>query len=126
MIGRVIGTVVTTMLYGWIMMAYSPQATLITGQAAGHQFDNTDEGYLTAVYTMNFFSAIGTVITVLFIGILADIWFRPVRKFRAARLADRGRRSAADRHDRQSGLFREGRPDRDLPDPAEPVGVLDT
>jgi hypothetical protein len=60
MIGRVIGTVVTTLLYGWVMMAYAPQATLITGDTAGGQLDNTDTGYLTAVYTMNFFSAVGT------------------------------------------------------------------
>jgi hypothetical protein len=79
MIGRVIGTVVTTLIYAWAMMAYTPQATLITGQAAGRQFDNTDTGYLTAVYTMNVFSAIGTITTVLFIGVLAAIWFKPAR-----------------------------------------------
>jgi hypothetical protein len=79
MIGRVVGTVVTTLLYGWGLMAYTPQATLITGQAASHQLDNTDAGYLTAVNTMNFFSAIGTIMTVLFIGVLACIWFKPVR-----------------------------------------------
>jgi hypothetical protein len=79
MIGRVIGTVVTTLIYGWVMMLYTPQATLITGQAAGHQLDNTDAGYLTAVNTMNFFSAMGTIMTVLFVGVLAGIWFKPVR-----------------------------------------------
>jgi hypothetical protein len=79
MIGRVVGTVATTLLYGWGMMAYTPRATLITGQAAGRQLDNTDAGYLTAVNTMNFFSAIGTIMTVLFIGVLACIWFKPVR-----------------------------------------------
>ena len=79
MIGRVIGTVVTTLIYGWLMMLYTPQATLITGQAAGHQLDNTDAGYLTAVNTMNFFSAMGTIMTVLFVGVLAGIWFKPVR-----------------------------------------------
>ena len=79
MIGRVIGTVVTTLIYGWVMMVYTPQATLITGQAAGHQLDNTDAGYLTAVNTMNFFSAMGTIMTVLFVGVLAGIWFKPVR-----------------------------------------------
>jgi hypothetical protein len=77
MIGRVIGTVMLT--YGWIMMVYSPQATLITGQTAGRQLDNTDAGYLTAVNTLNFFSAIGSIMTVLFVGVLAGIWFKPVR-----------------------------------------------
>ncbi|HEY6259291.1 MAG TPA: SPFH domain-containing protein [Xanthobacteraceae bacterium] len=79
MIGRVIGTVVTTLLYGWIMMAYTPQAALITGQNAARQLDNTDAGYVTAVQTMNVFSAAGTIMTVLFIGVLACIWFKPVR-----------------------------------------------
>jgi hypothetical protein len=79
MIGRVIGTVVTTLLYGWVMMAYAPQATLMTGDTAGGQLDNTDTGYLTAVYTMNFFSATGTIATAVFIGVLACIWFKPVK-----------------------------------------------
>jgi hypothetical protein len=79
MIGRVIGTVVTALVYGWAMMAYAPQATLMTGQAAGRQLDNTDAGYLTAVYTMSFFSAAGTIMTVLFVGVLAGIWYRPMR-----------------------------------------------
>ncbi|HEY1887133.1 MAG TPA: SPFH domain-containing protein [Roseiarcus sp.] len=79
MIGRVIGTVATTLLYGWVMMVYAPQATLMTAETAANQLDNTDAGYLNAVYTMNFFSAIGTVATVLFIAILAGIWFGPVR-----------------------------------------------
>jgi hypothetical protein len=80
MVGRVIGTVITTLLYAWAMMAYTPQAALIAGEAAGQQLDNTDSGYLTAVYTMSFFSAIGTILTVVFVGILAAIWFRPVRE----------------------------------------------
>jgi hypothetical protein len=79
MIGRVIGTVITTLFYGWVMMAYAPHATLMTGQIAGRQFDTTDAGYLTAAYTMNFFSAVGTIMTVLFIGVLACIWYRPVK-----------------------------------------------
>ena len=79
MIGRVIGTVVATLIYGWIMVVYSPQATLMTAETAGQQFDNTDAGYFNAVYTMSFFSAIGTVATVLFVGILAGIWYRPLR-----------------------------------------------
>jgi hypothetical protein len=79
MIARVIGTVVATLLYGWIMMVYSPQATLITAETAGRQLDNTDAGYLTAIHTMNFFSAVGTILTVFFVAILAVIWYRPVR-----------------------------------------------
>jgi SPFH domain / Band 7 family len=80
MVGRVIGTVITTLLYGWAMMAYTPQSNMVAAEAAGHQLDNTDSGYLTAVYTMNVLSGIGTVATVLFIGILVLIWFKPVRE----------------------------------------------
>jgi hypothetical protein len=79
MIGRVVGTVIVTLLYGWGLMAYTPQAALLTGETAGHQLDNTDQGYVTAVYTMNVFSAAGTVMTVLFVGVLALIWYKPVR-----------------------------------------------
>jgi hypothetical protein len=80
MVGRVIGTVIITLLYGWAMMAYTPQANIVAAEAAGQQLDNTDSGYLTAIYTMNVLSGIGTVATVLFIGILALIWFKPVRE----------------------------------------------
>jgi hypothetical protein len=80
MVGRVIGTVITTLLYAWAMMAYTPHAALITGEAAGQQFDNTDSGYVTAVYTMSFFSAVGTIMTVVFVAILAAIWFKPVKE----------------------------------------------
>ena len=79
MIGRIVGTVVTTLIYGWAMRAYSPQATLMTGEAASRQLDNTDAGYSTAVYTMSFFSAIGTLMTLVFVGVLAWIWYKPVR-----------------------------------------------
>jgi len=79
MIGRVIGTAVATRIYGGFMMVYAPQATLMSAETAGQQLDNTDAGYFNAVYTMSFFSAIGTVATVLFVGILAGIWYRPLR-----------------------------------------------
>src|ERR1700752_2751595 len=79
MVGRVIGTVITTLLYGWAMMAYTPKSNMVAAEAAGHQLDNTDSGYLTAVYTMNVLTGIGTVATVLFIGVLALIWFKPAR-----------------------------------------------
>ena len=79
MIGRIVGTVVTTLIYGGAMRIYSPQATLMTGEVAGRQLDNTDGGYLTAVYTMSVFSTIGTVMTLLFVGVLAWIWYKPVR-----------------------------------------------
>jgi hypothetical protein len=79
MIGRIVGTVVTTLIYGGAMRIYSPQATLMTGEVAGRQLDNTDSGYLTAVYTMSVFSTIGTLLTLLFVGVLALIWYKPLR-----------------------------------------------
>jgi hypothetical protein len=79
MIGRVVGTVIVTLLYGWGLMAYTPRAALVTGDAASRQFDNTDAGYLSAVNTLNLFSAAGTVMTLLFVGVLALIWYKPVR-----------------------------------------------
>jgi hypothetical protein len=60
-------------------MAYTPQATLITGNVAGRQFENSDSAYLTAVYTMSIFNTVNVLLTLALLGVLALIWFKPVR-----------------------------------------------
>lgn len=79
MLGRVISTVLALAVY-WVAQAiFTPQATLITGQVAGRQFDNSDYSYLTSVYTMNFFSGVGLFLTLLLLLALVLIWAKPVR-----------------------------------------------
>jgi hypothetical protein len=81
MIGRLIASVGAIVLYGWAFAFYSPQATLISGQAAGRQFENSDGGYLSAVYTFSTLSGIGAIATGLLVLVLIGIWARPARRF---------------------------------------------
>ncbi|HTR19071.1 MAG TPA: hypothetical protein VMH91_03820 [Candidatus Paceibacterota bacterium] len=78
-LARVVLTVVSLFVYGWVMMAYNPQATLITSEVAGRQFDNSDQSYLKAVYTMNFFSSLSVVLSLAILVVLILIWFKPIR-----------------------------------------------
>lgn len=79
MIGRIIGTVVAVLLYGWGMTAFSPVATLITSEVAGKQFENSDQSYLQSVWTMGFFSHLGALLSLALLVVLILIWFKPVR-----------------------------------------------
>jgi hypothetical protein len=79
MIGRIISTAVAVLVYGWVMMAYNPVATLVTSEAAGKQFENSDQSYLQSVWTMGFFSHLSALLSLLLLVVLILIWFKPVR-----------------------------------------------
>ena len=79
MVRRIIAAVIAVLVFGWAIMAYTPQATLITGNVAGRQFENSDSAYLTAVYTMSIFNTVNVLLTLALLGVLALIWFKPVR-----------------------------------------------
>ena len=79
MIGRIISTVIAVLLYGYGMTVFNPIATLVTGQAAGRQFDNSDQSYLNSVWTMNFFSHLSVLLSLALLVVLILIWFKPVR-----------------------------------------------
>jgi hypothetical protein len=74
---RVILSVVAIAVYLIAVAIYSPQATLISGQAAGLQFQSSDSAFLSAVYTMNFLSAVGVALTFALICVLIAIWWHP-------------------------------------------------
>jgi hypothetical protein len=78
LIVRAICSVVAILLYGWINFLLNPAATLLTGQMAGKQLENSDMAYVTASFGMSFFSHIGIPLVVL-IAVLVAIWWRPVR-----------------------------------------------
>lgn len=79
LVWRGIATILVTMLYGWINLLLSPTATLMTGQAAGKQFDNSDASYFSSVVGMAVFGHLGIPFVVLLL-ILAVIWLRPLRR----------------------------------------------
>ncbi len=77
--GRLIWTVLALATYGGINFALSPTATLLTGQAAGAQFDNSDAGFVTAYFRMGVFGQLGVPFVVLLL-VLAGIWGGPLRR----------------------------------------------
>ena len=72
---RLIATVVVIFMYGAINFALNPVATILSGQIAGKQLENSDTSYVIAQYGMNFFSNLGIPALVLLI-VLAMIWWK--------------------------------------------------
>lgn len=79
MIERIVATVLALGAYAIANMWFTPQATLIAGQAAGRQFENSDVAYTTSVYTFNLLTVASGVLTLFLLAILTLIWWRPVR-----------------------------------------------
>ena len=75
---RVIASLAAILVFGWVNFLLNPAATLLTGQAAGKQFENSDMSYVTSMFGMNFFSHIGIPFVAL-LAVLALIWWRPAR-----------------------------------------------
>jgi len=78
-IGRIISTVVTLLVYGGVMSLYNPVSTLVQGAVAGQQFENSNTAYLQSVYTFSFFSGASTILTLLAAAIILFIWLKPLR-----------------------------------------------
>ncbi len=77
---RIIATLVAAIGYVVLNIFYAPQATLLSGQVAGKQFQNSDTAYTTSVYVMRFLSGLGGLFTLLFLAVLLIIWITPIRE----------------------------------------------
>ena len=77
--GRVIGTILALAAYGGINFVLNPAATLLTGQAAGAQFANSEAGFVTAYFRTGLFGQLGVPFVVLLL-VLAAIWAGPLRR----------------------------------------------
>ena len=75
---RAILTVVAIFLYGWINFLLNPAAAILTGHAAGKQFENNDMSYVASMFGIAIFSNLGVPFVVLLV-VLAAIWWRPLR-----------------------------------------------
>ena len=78
-IRRAILTAAAVLAYGWINALLNPAATVLTGQAAGKQFENSDLSFISSTLGMRFFSGIGVPFAVL-VAVLVAIWWRPVSR----------------------------------------------
>jgi hypothetical protein len=84
MIGRVIWSVIAFLVWSAVNFVLSVPATLISGAAAGRQFDNNDDSYALALFFSRPFTGVNLVLTAIFVLILIGIWWTPVRKLIAA------------------------------------------
>ncbi len=122
LVGRGIATVAAVLIYGWVDFLFYPESTILSGDAAVSQLQNSDVAYVTSIWGMRFFGNLG----IPFIGllaVLAAIWWLPAKRrltaMRGAAVllgAHRGRAPCV-------GLLRQKRLHRGDLHPAEPIGV---
>lgn len=77
-LGRGIATVVVVAAYSAANILYSPEASVLSGDAAGHQFDNADGSYVHSIYAVHFLSGVSGLITLALLVALALIWYQPL------------------------------------------------
>jgi len=82
-LGRVIAMVAAVFVYGWVNFLLNPVATVLSGDAAVKQLENSDTAYVTSVWGMRFFGSIGFPFVVLLL-VIAVIWWIPARRWLAA------------------------------------------
>jgi len=78
MVYRGIASVVAILLYGWINFLLNPVATVLSGQAAGKQFENSAASYVESTYLTGFFGHLGVPALVL-VAVLAIIWWKELK-----------------------------------------------
>jgi len=82
LLGRGVATVAAILVYGWVNFLMYPVNTVLSGDAAVKQLDNSDAAYVTSVWGMRFFGNIGIPFFILLI-VLAAIWWVPARRWLA-------------------------------------------
>lgn len=77
---RGIASVILIGCWGWLSFGASTMATLVSAQAAGGQFEDSDRAYVASTFIMRVANAPGAVIAFVFLLILATIWWAPIAK----------------------------------------------
>jgi hypothetical protein len=72
-------TAVAFLMWSAASFIINVPATLITGQIAGQQFDNTNEGFVIPSLITSMFRGLGAVTTIFFVLVLIAIWWRPLK-----------------------------------------------
>jgi hypothetical protein len=79
LVGRAIATVAAVLIYGWVNFLVSPESTILSGDAAVSQLQNSDMAYVTSIWGMRFFSHLGLPF-ILLLAVLAAIWWLPAKR----------------------------------------------
>lgn len=75
---RGFASVVAILLYGWVNFLLNPAATVLSGQLAARQFDNSALSYTQSAYGVRFFGGLGLPVLALLL-VLAAIWWKPLK-----------------------------------------------
>jgi hypothetical protein len=62
-----------------VSVLLSVPATLVTGQLAGRQFENSDADFAISRIGMALFSGVGSIISGVFLLVLLAIWWKPIK-----------------------------------------------
>lgn len=84
---RIVSTVVLFLLWVGSNFLLSVPATLVTGQMAGKQFENSDTSYVVSQFGFAAFSGAGLVLTIVFGLVLLAIWIGPLKRLVSAAMA---------------------------------------
>jgi hypothetical protein len=84
---RVIASVVVLFVWSGANLIVSAPAVLISGQAAGQQFANSEVSYTSSLFWMSAFNGAGLIISFLFVLTLVAIWWKPAKQWITAMLA---------------------------------------
>jgi hypothetical protein len=71
---RLVLTVSAVLIYGWVNFLLNPVATILAGDEAGRQFQNSDVAAVTSFFGMNFFGHLGVPFVVL-LAVVAAVWW---------------------------------------------------
>jgi hypothetical protein len=72
----------------WLLTnAYTPVATIVSADAARHQFEAVDTGYLTSAYANSLLSGVNGLLSLAFALILLAVWWTPVKRGAAAAIS---------------------------------------
>lgn len=73
-----VATLIAIVLYGWINFLLNPVGTVVSGQLAGKQFEDSDSSYVLTMWGLRFFSDFGLPLVLLVIAIVV-IWWKQVK-----------------------------------------------
>jgi hypothetical protein len=80
-LARVLASVITICLSGYILSITIANQTLLTGESAGRQFQNSDNAYIVVTSQISFLQVITSVPTLVGIFVLIMLWWQPFIQF---------------------------------------------
>src|SRR5579859_6676308 len=79
-LARAFASVVLLLIWGGLNLLISAPATLVSGQVAGGQFDNSNASYFSTIGTISAFHGLGMIVTVIGAFLLIMLWWGPLKR----------------------------------------------